>query len=136
MPEVLDQALYSKVKKEADEKFVARTGIYKSSWIVREYKKRGGRYAGKADADEDRDRGLLRWFREKWVDLNRPTHNKNDKDNIGYEPCGRPSSSKSKYPLCRPTKRITNDTPKTVSQLSKAAIERAKRSRQRAPSRP
>jgi hypothetical protein len=125
MPEVLDQALYDKVKEEADAKFAAKTGIYKSSWIVREYKKRGGRYKGTPDDDI----GLTRWFREKWVDLNRP---KNE-PGTGYESCGRPSSSSSqkehKYPLCRPTKRVTPSTPKTVSELSKAAIERAKKSK-------
>jgi hypothetical protein len=35
-----------------------------------------------------------------------------------YSKCGRKSSkSKERYPLCRPLKRITRKTPKTVSEL-------------------
>jgi len=43
----LDKKLYETVKKESDKKFDENTSIYKSSWIVREYKKRGGKYKGK-----------------------------------------------------------------------------------------
>ena len=40
MPEPINKSLYDKVKKLADKKFNSKTGIYKSSWIVKEYKKR------------------------------------------------------------------------------------------------
>ena len=71
-----DASLYSTVKKDADAKFLAKTSIYKSAWIVREYKKRGGTF----EDSKDENKGLLRWFKEKWVDLNRPG-----------QPCGRES---------------------------------------------
>lgn len=108
-----DARLYSSVKRSADNKFSAPTSAYKSAWIVREYKKRGGTYAGKPPA---KTTGLKRWFREKWVNVskkNKPA-------------CGR-TSLRSAYPLCRPTKRITKNTPATVRELSTSKIKKASR---------
>lgn len=57
--------------------------------------------------------GLDRWFAEKWVDV------KTGKD------CGRQKGEKrAGYPACRPSKRISSETPKTASELSSA--EKAK----------
>lgn len=112
----VDATLYRKVKDEADKKFLAPTSIYKSAWIVKTYKARGGTFKSKPDPNK----GLLRWFREKWVDLNRPK-----------EPCGRSkASTKGVYPLCRPTVRVTKETPKLASDLSETAIKRAKKEKQ------
>ena len=127
--EPTNMLLYKNVKEEADLKFKSKTGIYKSSWIVREYKKRGGTYSGQR-SDQS---GLLRWYREKWVDLNRPIL-KNGKI-TGYESCGRPSTtqipSSGLYPLCRPLKKITKNTPVTVKQLSEPEIRKANALKQR-----
>jgi hypothetical protein len=115
---VEDEILHAQVKKEADAKFLAKTSIYKSAWIVKEYKKRGGTFK-----DPKRpDRGLARWFREKWVDLNRPG-----------QPCGRSNDSKKKemYPLCRPTVKVTKDTPKLAKELDPKDIDRANRKKQK-----
>lgn len=38
MTSVVDKELYEYVKTLANEKFKSKTGIYRSSWIVREYK--------------------------------------------------------------------------------------------------
>jgi hypothetical protein len=70
MVEFLSKKIHSVVKELADSKFKSKTSIYKSSWIVKEYIKRGGKFAGEKP---DENTGLRRWFREKWVDLNRPT---------------------------------------------------------------
>ena len=118
-------ALYESVKKEADAKFLAKTSIYKSAWIVRAYKKRGGAF--KEEVPKDENKGLLRWFREKWVDLNRPG-----------QPCGR-SSSKAKakgtkddvYPLCRPTIKVTKETPKLAKDIGRKDIARANKEKQK-----
>ena len=60
--------------------------------------------------------GLDRWFAEKWVDVK-----------TGKE-CGRQKGEKRKgYPACRPSKRISSDTPKTASELSSAEKEKFKR---------
>lgn len=127
MSEPLDLKLYQKVKKKADKKFLSKTGIYKSSWIVREYKKLGGRYKSKVKNKT----GLTRWFKEKWVDLNRPIKNSKGKI-VGYKECGRKSPRmQKKYPLCRPSKRITSKTPRTFREISKKSINKAKRDKKR-----
>lgn len=122
MPEPINKKLYEEVKAEASKKFKAPSGIYRSSWIVREYKKRGGKYKGKKSSKK----GTTRWYKEKWVDLNRPIR-KNGKI-VGYKPCGRKSANKKsgKYPLCRPSKRVSKKTPKTYKELSKKSIRKAK----------
>lgn len=60
--------------------------------------------------------GLDRWFAEKWVDVK-----------TGKE-CGRQKGEKRKgYPACRPSKRISSETPKTASELSSAEKAKFKR---------
>ena len=60
--------------------------------------------------------GLDRWFAEKWIDVK-----------TGKE-CGRQKGEKRKgYPACRPSKRISSDTPKTASELSSAEKAKFKR---------
>ena len=126
-PKPLDKVLYEYIKKLATKKFKSPSGIYRSSWIVREYKKRGGLYSGKKSTNH----GLNRWFKEKWIDLNRPI--KDSKGNIiGYKPCGRDSLKyKEKYPLCRPSIRVTKKTPKTLSELTKKSISKAKKDKEK-----
>ena len=129
MSEPADKSLYSKVKSRADNKFSSKTGIYKSSWIVREYKRLGGKYRGKKPSVKSA--GLKRWYKEKWVDLNRPIKNSKGKV-IGYKSCGRSSvKNKQRYPLCRPSKRVTSGTPRTYKELGKSSIKRAKREKSR-----
>lgn len=132
--EPIDKKLYNTVKKMADEKFASKTGIYKSSWIVREYKRRGGKYKGRKPSS--RSPGLSRWYKEEWVDLNRPIKDSRNKI-IGYQKCGRNSIKKSlkkslkKYPLCRPSKRITRSTPRTYKEIKKSSIQKAKREKEK-----
>lgn len=124
-PQPADKKLYEYVKRLADKKFTSKSGIYRSSWIVREYKKRGGKYIGRKTSVKSP--GLRRWYKEKWVDLNRPIKNSKGRV-IGYKPCGRTSASKkSSYPLCRPSKIITKGTPRTFREISKKSIRRAKK---------
>jgi len=123
MPEPTNKTLYSHVKTLANRKFKSPSGIYRSSWIVREYKKRGGKYSG----SKSKSSGLKRWFKENWVDLNRPKRNSKGKI-IGYHKCGRKKvKSNGKYPLCRPSRRVNSKTPKTYKQLSKRSINHAKK---------
>ena len=59
---------------------------------------------------------LNRWFKEKWVDIKTG------------KPCGRSEGEKRNgYPACRPSKRISKDTPTTASELTKAEKESFKR---------
>ncbi len=59
--------------------------------------------------------GLTRWFKENWVDVKTG------------KPCGRSKGEKRGYPACRPSKRVSNKTPKTVGEMTKSEKERFKR---------
>lgn len=118
-PTPLDLKLYAKVKAEADKKFLAPTSAYKSGWIVKTYKDRGGAYA--PAPQKTKSTGLTRWFAEKWVDINRPG-----------EPCGRTkATTHGTYPLCRPSIKITDKTPKLPTELTTQQIRRANEEKQR-----
>lgn len=118
-PQPLDPQLYAKVKAEADKKFLAPTSAYKSGWIVKTYKDRGGTYA--PAPRKSKSTGLTRWFAEKWVDLNRPG-----------QPCGRAkATTRGTYPLCRPSIKITPKTPKLPTELTPEQIRRANQEKQR-----
>lgn len=60
--------------------------------------------------------GLGRWFAEKWVDIKTG------------KPCGRQEGEeRAGYPACRPTKRVSESTPKTTMEMSSAEKARFKR---------
>jgi hypothetical protein len=88
MPYILDQKLYDSVKAEAD-KIYKKPSAYKSGYIVKTYKSRGGRYE-----NDNKPRNLGRWFQEEWKDI-----------------------GGSNYPVYRPTKRINKSTPLTASEI-------------------
>jgi len=88
MPTPSNQTLYNKVKRDADEKY-EKPSAYKSGWIVRNYKLRGGEYL-----DDDKPKNLKRWFKEEWKDV-----------------------GDSDYPVYRPTKRVSKKTPLTPDEI-------------------
>ena len=49
---------------------------------------------------------LDRWFKEDWKDVRTG------------KSCGRKKGEKRGVPYCRPTKRVSSKTPKTVSEMS------------------
>jgi hypothetical protein len=59
---------------------------------------------------------LARWFKEKWVDVSRKIDGK-------HPPCGRSDADGEKgrkgYPKCRPSKKVSKDTPKVASSYDK-----------------
>ena len=55
---------------------------------------------------------LKRWFKEKWVDVSRKVNGK-------HPPCGRKDASGKAYPKCRPSKKVSKETPKTAGSYSK-----------------
>ena len=59
--------------------------------------------------------GLTRWFKENWVDVKTG------------KPCGRSKGEKRGYPACRPSKRVSSKTPKTVGEMSASEKARFKR---------
>lgn len=73
----------------------------------------------------DKNADLKRWFKEKWVDISR-------KDESGKHPeCGRSDADKGSYPKCRPSKKVSEETPKTSKSLSKRDKEKAVRIKRR-----
>lgn len=61
---VVNKKLYLEVKKEIVKK-IPKSSAYRSGLIVKEYKKRGGRYKG-----QKKGGGLSSWFeKEKWVNV-------------------------------------------------------------------
>ena len=65
--------------KTRSRKNLYKSSAYKSGWIVKPYKQRGGKY----EAD-DKPKNLKRWYKEKWVDIGNKA-----------------------YPMYRPTKNIS-----------------------------
>ena len=63
--------------------------------------------------------GLTRWFKENWVDVKTG------------KPCGRSKGEKRGYPACRPKKRVSSKTPKTVGEMTSAEKARFKREKTR-----
>ena len=83
-------------------------GLYESTKNVEElteWRKNVARSSG----------GLTRWFKENWVDIKTG------------KPCGRSKGEKRGYPACRPKKRVSSKTPKTVGEMSASEKARFKR---------
>ena len=122
--EPTDKALYARVKAAAKKKFKVYPSAYANAWLVREYKKRGGKY--KTVKKRGKSDGLTRWFKEDWRDIK-----------TGKK-CGRSGKDKKKrpYPACRPSKRVSSKTPKTSGEMSsaeKARMKKAKTSSKKIP---
>ena len=113
--DIVNKNLYSKIKKIAKTKFKKWPSAYASSWLVKEYKRQGGKYKSK----KYNSTGLTRWYAEEWIDVCQFPK---------IVACGREklnsSNWKKKYPYCRPKKRISSKTPKTVKELSKYEIKK------------
>lgn len=88
MPIIENQKLYNQVKREADGIY-KKPSAYKSGWIVKTYKQRGGTYK-----DDNKEKPLKRWFKEGWSDIG------------GLE-----------YPVYRPHIRVNKKTPLTASEI-------------------
>ena len=61
---------------------------------------------------------LRRWFKEEWVDVKTG------------KPCGRQKGEKrGGYPACRPSKRISSETPKTTKEMTSGETRKFKASK-------
>lgn len=103
---VNDKTLYIKAREIVKKRVKVWPSAYASGQVQTEYKRMGGTYSGEKGGKLDR------WYREKWVNVCKPKGK-------SYEPCGREESKVSKYPYCRPLRRINKSTPMTVSELKK-----------------
>ena len=108
---VVDKKLYKKVKKEAKAKFERFPSLYASSWITREYKKRGGKYnTTKTDNKNKKEKlsGQKLWYKEKWIQIV-PYLEKNK-----IIQCG---DSNKDAKACRPLIRVNDKTPPTIGEI-------------------
>jgi hypothetical protein len=95
MPIIDNPTLYNKVKRKAN-KIYEKPSAYKSGYIVKEYKRQGGKYL-----EDGEPKNLKRWYEETWIDV----------------------GNKS-YPVFRPTKRINKTTPLTVNEISPSNLKK------------
>jgi len=93
-----DKEIYEKAKKEVYAKYT-KPSAYRSGALVKKYKELGGTYSG-----DKTKKGLVRWFKEDWKDVN-------------------PNKTKTSYPVYRPTKRISKDTPLTLKEIDKTNLK-------------
>lgn len=93
-----DKDIYEKAKKEVYAIY-KKPSAYRSGMLVKRYKELGGTYSG-----EKTKKGLVRWFKEEWKDIN-------------------PNKTKTSYPVYRPTKRISKETPLTASEIKKSNLK-------------
>ena len=104
-----DKELYEIVKKKIYNKYPQHSA-YRSGMLVKEYKNQyEKKHKDKKAYKETKktNKGLSRWFNEEW---------KNQRGEAGY---------KIKGDIYRPTKKISNDTPKTYDELTKTDIKKA-----------
>ncbi len=97
-----DLALYEKAKSIVYPRY-SKPSAYRSGALQKEYKRLGGTYS------DDGGRPLKRWFKEGWKDV---------------------GQKKGDYPLYRPTKRISKDTPATASEIGQKRLAEQDRLKQ------
>ena len=91
----LDPKLWEKVKREVSAVYKTNSA-YRSGAMVRRYKELGGEFKEKTKPNT----GLTRWFKEEWRDIG------------GLS-----------YPVYRPTKRISKETPLLEREIDKANLK-------------
>jgi hypothetical protein len=107
---VINKTLYKKVKEQIKSGIKGRRwGAYDSGRLVQMYKQLGGKYSG-----TKKETPLERWYNEKWVNACKWPH---------VVPCGR-SDMTNKMAYCRPSVKVTKNTPKTVQSLTQAQINK------------
>jgi len=103
MPEPTNKKLYAKARAKYSS---MKHSAYKSSLVVKEYKKNGGGYSGA----KPKKTGLTRWHKEDWRTQD-----------------GKKTYEGKKNKIFRPTKRVTSKTPTTMSELTKKQKDKAKK---------
>ena len=75
--------------------------------------------------DETLEEDLGRWFKEKWVDVSKKVDGK-------HPPCGRKDADGKSYPKCRPSKKVSSETPKIASSYDKEDKKKMTQQKRRA----
>lgn len=110
-------SLWSRAKSAAKSKFKVYPSAYANGWAAKWYKSKGGGWKKKKkksanESDEPVNEDLRRWFKEKWVDVSKKVDGK-------HPPCGRKDADGKSYPKCRPSKKVSSETPKVASSYDK-----------------
>lgn len=140
MPTPTDTSLYQRVKSAARKKFKVYPSAYANAWLVKEYKRRGGKYRGSKPGrtrkksgrskrrSKSKSSGLTRWFDEEWIDVCKlPKIVKCGRSKL------RSKDWKKKYPYCRPRKRVNSSTPRTASEIPKSELKRRCKLKRKSP---
>ena len=127
--------LWSRAKAAAKSKFKVYPSAYANGFAAKWYKKRGGGWRKKKKSTNEAsspaqqaaiainmkkkgikpknvNEDLRRWFKEKWVDVSKKVDGK-------HPPCGRKDADGKSYPKCRPSKKVSSETPKIASSYDK-----------------
>jgi hypothetical protein len=109
-------SLWSRAKSMAKSKFDVYPSAYANGWAAKWYKSKGGGWKkkkkSKNESTEEISEDLRRWFKEKWVDVSKKIDGK-------HPPCGRKDADGKSYPKCRPSKKVSKETPKVASSYDK-----------------
>ena len=102
---------------------------YCNAAAAKRYKSKGGgwRKVKKStnESEESVNEDLKRWFKEKWVDVSKKVDGK-------HPPCGRKDADGKAYPKCRPSKKVSSETPKVASSYSKEDKKKMTQQKRRA----
>ena len=136
--------LWSRAKAAAKSKFKVYPSAYANGFAAKWYKSKGGGWRKKKKKssnesietneasspaqqaaiainmkkkgiepkNENVNEDLRRWFKEKWVDVSKKVDGK-------HPPCGRKDADGKSYPKCRPSKKVSSETPKVASSYDK-----------------
>ena len=102
MSKPANMELYNRIKNKIFKENPINSA-FRSGLVVKQYKEQGGTYVGTKPKD-----GLTRWFKEEWKDVG------------GKE-----------YPVFRPTKRISKDTPLLAKEIDKKNLQEQIKRKQR-----
>ena len=82
-------------------------------------------YYNRHCSEESVNEDLGRWFKEKWVDVSKKVKGK-------HPPCGRKDADGKSYPKCRPSKKVSSETPKIASSYDKEDKKKMTQQKRRA----
>jgi len=106
MPTPKDSKLWENAKARVKKRVKVWPSAYASGQLVQEYKQMGGKFKGDRLSSD-----LSRWYKEKWLDVCKWPKE---------VPCGREKVDKKRaFPYCRPSVKVTDETPTTVQKLTK-----------------
>ena len=122
--------LWSRAKSAAKSKYKVYPSAYANAYASKWYKERGGGWKKSKkkktnESDDELNEDLRNWFKEKWVDVSKKVDGK-------HPPCGRKDADGKAYPKCRPSKKVSSETPKVASSYSKEDKKKMTQQKRRA----